>query len=284
MPRNSIATLDLPGPRPFSFSIREGKPFDLSVGFFTPPNASEWYWPLSGVFVQDELFLFTLVVHEEGGGSLGFGIGKTVVIHVKNPLDDDPFAWKSVTVDVPFTSAELQWAAATSYDEHAGMVYILGMRAQTDAVLARIRADDLVSDRLAAMEVLRSDGTFVHASPEAAPGMKMLFNGMVAETSLFWNGVLKQWYVLIIPPFMNQVKIRTASELAGPWSAERNIYAIPAPFVQHNNFAYAPKAHPELATSPNEIIWTYNSNALDSINPPTPIYIPQVIRTIISPS
>jgi hypothetical protein len=99
-----------------------------------------------------------------------------------------------------------------------------------------------------------------------------------------WNDVFNSYYILDIPPFSFNINIQFSANITGPWSEPTTIYEIPPPWNNLESvFCYAPKSHPELASSPSELIITFMSNTYDirKLKKNPAIYIPQVLRVSV---
>ena len=78
----------------------------------------------------------------------------------------------------------------------------------------------------------------------------------------------------------DQIIARTAPEPWGPWSAPRLVYCCPETTWSDRIFCYAAKAHPMLATQPNELIITYAANSYDlsQVVNDAQLYWPRFVR------
>jgi len=74
-----------------------------------------------------------------------------------------------------------------------------------------------------------------------------------------------QRYVLVCTEngLSDKVIARTAPEPWGPWGAPRVVYGCPEAAWSQRVFCYAAKAHPMLASQPDELIISYAANSYD---------------------
>jgi len=99
---------------------------------------------------------------------------------------------------------------------------------------------------------------------------------------LWFHATMRLWYIPLVEG--TKLILRTAQTLTGPWSSHV-VYDLPERWSPEGDyFAYAVKAHPELAAE-GEIVLTYNVNMIN--NPDmgrlfeageADAYVPQFLR------
>ena len=79
--------------------------------------------------------------------------------------------------------------------------------------------------------------------------------------------------------------MRLAPRPEGPWSEPRTVYSVPDLSRSPQYFSYAGKAHPELATRPNDLVITYAVNSSDFGDHfrDEDLYWPRFIRVVMEP-
>eukprot|EP00937_MAST-01D_sp_MAST-1D-sp2_P000062 g62.t1 len=189
-------------------------------------------------------------------------------------------------------------------------LYLLGRdhagTAGWPALLGRVPLGALLGGDKAWAAALQFWGADASAPPATPPSWRALpgaggiralrlapiFDGAPPETSLHWSGAMERWTVLSIPFGSDELQIRWAERLTGPWSAPETIYTLPPPFSLSPVFAYSPKVHPELASAPAaasapgvaEMVVTFMSNSVNAsfVRAHTEVYVPQPVRVWVS--
>ncbi len=97
---------------------------------------------------------------------------------------------------------------------------------------------------------------------------------------------LKKWIAVLSYPklFSDKIVVRSASQLAGPWSKGKVIYRIAQmqkgkAGYDKDTFCYAAKEHPEFRR-PGSLLLTYVCNTMNvrKLTSELDIYFPQVVR------
>ncbi len=118
------------------------------------------------------------------------------------------------------------------------------------------------------------------------------------EFSVNWSATLRRFVAiqvsggsvfgkwLGVPEAAVTVSVRTAANVAGPWSTEQVAYTIPRPdpldgYPSYSPFAYTARAHPEQ----NGADWvvTYNVNDNGRFPPDRSSYYPMVLKLSLTP-
>lgn len=151
-------------------------------------------------------------------------------------------------------------------------------------LLTRIPLKGL-NDPSDSLESLEANGKWVGGlKPDEA---KHVMENGASEMSVRYDKTRKKWIAVLVDPagFSDNVYLRTAPSLTGPWTKGSVIYHMPEmdkekPGYDANTFCYAAKEHPEFETSANEIMFTYvcNTTAVKKLESELNIYHPQVVR------
>lgn len=101
MPRNSVALLNTSAGKPTSDNqhfIRSHDGNPQHWGFFSPENATQWYWPIAGVQLDGDLYVIADRMGPGSGGLFNFVTAGVDVLHVPQPSLVDPLAWPNPTI------------------------------------------------------------------------------------------------------------------------------------------------------------------------------------------
>ena len=260
----------------FHGNSSDGKPAAL----ITPDDGKGWFWLFDGVMTRGKLFLFLAQIEPTTGkGAFGFHQTGAWLGEVSNPLAP-PTGWHVVQKQIPFaqfgTNGNYSFGSAVLATN--GFVYIFGAREQKGAgktmILARAPETDL--GNFAAWQFRAHDDWTTNAADLAD-----LCSGMASEYSVSWLPALRR-YVLICTEngLSEKIMARTASEPWGPWSAATVVYRCPEMTRDRRTFCYSAKAHPMLASTPDELIATYAANSfeLGRVLDDAQLYWPRFVR------
>lgn len=243
------------------------------TGIFTFPNTNQYYWPMAGSILINKLFITGNAVSTSNDTGEWIPIVGTNFILVDNPMST-PSSWQYTVYTVPHTNANLNWTSAAVKQE--SWLYIFGAQKAsdqaitTDTVLSRITLENAEASDWTEMEYWSNKNKWeknISSSNDLGiiPGLPG-----TSEMSIAYNDTFG-WYTVQIPAFTFDVHFYTAKNLIGPWVDQGKIYTIPQPWnptagsdSTTSFFVYAAKVHPELATSENEIVLTYNINQMDT--------------------
>lgn len=246
MIRNSLAVQELPGDPRFFWRTKEGKPADA----FDCAVPGEWYWPLSGQRTGPVLRLFMMRLKAQGSGAFGFAVTANELFTIENP-DAPPAEWTIRRKELPFRG--FTFGAASVVDD--GKAYVFGHRTgSTDVLVARV-PEAALDD----FDQWRFHGPHGwHYTDLCMP----VFKGGATEMSVSRIG--GRFVAVHSGPFLSpEIQVRTALTPTGIWSEPRTVYRCPDAAWKKGYFCYAAKAHPELASVPNELVITYACNSQD---------------------
>jgi hypothetical protein len=253
----------------------DGKPLAL----ITPSDGKGWFWLFDGVTAHDKLFLFLVQIERTnkksvfGFRQIGLWLGE-----VSNPLAP-PTQWHIEQRKIPFAqfTGDERRSFGSAVLAADGFTYIFGARERTGPaktmILARAPADSLAD--FAAWQFRTRDGWSTNVA-----GAADLCSGVASEYSVSWLPALRQFVLICTENGLSpNILARTAPEPWGPWSEPMVVYRCPETWDK-KVFYYAAKAHPMLASSPDELIITYAANSFDfsQIINDTRLYWPRFVR------
>lgn len=282
--RNSIGIQDLsttpPGRVTFYWDITDGVP----GSFFMAENFERdyIYWPLTATQVDGELFVFAPTIFADDPNS--FSVGELHLLRVPNPLDPPP-QWKKIVTPLGVGRNHQQFCAAAYVIKP--YIYLLGFdETQTQKptercmVLARSNIQLLrkgLGRQSMEFWVRGERGNYWAKEPE---NLVPLFKPGTTETSIQYFREWNQYVCLTHSWGKPEIMLVSAPALTGPWSKPMVIYSVPEMVHNKNYVLTAVKAHPELATSGDEIVLTYVINTTDffSLFSNPNIYYPRFVR------
>lgn len=277
MIRNSIAIQTGDDPSRASITFYWGSDVDGVPTDFFPPTGNQWYWPGHGVRVGGRLLLFLGRVRGSQGG-LGFEVGSWNAVMVRNP-DAEPPQWEIVPLGTPLNplGVVVGFAGALLHEEY---VYAFGAQEPVKShpifvarwPVERVRQSNLRAPQWWAGADMGwvKDGTPVPRWP--------LFEDGQSELTIHYDEVSRRFLAFQTVGFgAAELAMRSASELAGPWTAPTSVYRPPEA-DRDNVLIYSAKAHPQLSGA--DLVLTYATNLLqfeaqvaDSL-----IYYPRFVR------
>lgn len=283
-------------PEFFHGTTPDGKP----EAFFKPEDGRGYFWPMHGVRTDDAkprggnaalrgLWLFLHQIENvKSGGPFGFKAVGCWLAHVPNP-DDPPDRWRVSQIKVPFTEIAAEGALffGGGVMREGRWVYIGGTDSRPETK-TRFGHGGLVLARAPAGRV----GDFKHwrflASGKWQKDFKkvtLVFADVASEFSLsYLPGAKKYVAVYMAGGIFGTIVVRLAPAPEGPWSEPRPVFRCPEQDWPAKAFCYSAKAHPELATSPDELVITYAANSWDfgMLFSEPRLYWPRFVRVRIS--
>jgi len=265
MIRNSLAiqtlNADGTGAVEFFWKTGSGHPADA----FAPDSGPGWLWPLSGLRIGDTLYLFLTQLIESKSG-LGFASYRSILLLISNP-DELPQRWQTRQVEIPFfhhsENGDLNFGIASFVE--GDFVYVYGVREDwtqgmggRSVIIARTPAKALRQPDFSAWRFY-SAGAWTDDLPKATA----LFAEAGAEMSVSYLAGVKKFAAVYSLVFSPETVARLAPRPEGPWEKPTVLYKCPEVSWNKRYGCYAGKAHPELATTANELIVTYAANSQD---------------------
>lgn len=257
--------------------------------FFVPDAEADWvrsakqeadplayYWPFGGFIVHDTLFVGLLrVVHSLPRGlfNLPFRLAGMDLARIEN-FRDDPMDWR---IQLSTFSDNRQAFPGSAFALTASHLHAFAFFDRGDGhaprMLSRIdleALEDWRPDLSDALEYLAIDRRW-RAGFEPDDAL-IVMRDDASEMSVHFDSESQTWIATYSPleranstPAATPVLVRSAPDLAGPWSEPEEIFTIPetnpGPLgdVDENLFCYAAKAHPQFS-SQTELVITYVCN------------------------
>ncbi len=285
MVRNSIgiSTCESNGNWTIEYVIRgaeSGQPRD----FFESRDPSYWYWALDGFLHGETLWVTLLCIrHKEGATSEVFsfetcGADLAKVTH----LGASPQEWAIEYFPlVPDGVGAYPSATAVVEGEYA-YIFALYEEGSRPMVLTRLPLARL-EDPAENLEYLAGDGTW--KSGLVPSQAKPVMDRGASEMSVRYHSGRQEWLAVMINPDLpsEEVFLRTAKSLRGPWTASQVLYRIPdmrptSPTYDPDTFCYAAKEHPQYR-QPGKILLTYvcNTMKVKKLETNLSIYFPKAV-------
>lgn len=261
-----------------------------AISYFSPKDQSHWYWAMDGFLAHGDLFVSLLCVRKPAHpktAAFNFETCGTDLARVSH-LDRDPSQW---TVAIhPLVPDGVHAYPSASIVVSGSYVYLFALyeHGERPLLLTRIALDGLNAPAKSLQYLDHSGAWKAGFSPSDA--RQVLHSGNT-ELSVRYHSKERRWFAVLMDPhgFSGKVLLRTAPELAGPWSREQVVYSVPemqnTASRDKNVFCYAAKEHPEYATAQTMLI-TYVCNTTDvsSLATNHKIYFPKAVRVPIPPN
>jgi hypothetical protein len=278
-----ISTCDASGNWHLNYVIKHDKK-GQAQSYFSPSDPNHWYWALDGFAANGDLWVTLLCIRhakQPGPWAMDFETCGSDLAQVSH-LDRDPQNWK-VTIR-PLVADGVNAYPSASTVVHDGYAYLFALyeSGARPLLATRIPLSGLTSPQKN-LQYLSSDGTWMPGFDPAKA--KPVMEKGSSELSIRYHPSRKEWAAVLLKPegFSDQVILRTAPDLSGPWTEGEVLYHIPemqpGPHRDKNVFCYAGKEHPEFESS-HDLVFTYVCNTMDVPGLVTnhDIYHPQVIR------
>lgn len=257
----------------------DGKP----AAFVTPDDDDGYFWIFDGIQTTKGLFFFLpRIRHLEVTSGFPFkGIGMSLA-HIANP-DATPDKWQVTQAKVPFShygdDGTIAFGSATM--RLGDYVYIYGFDSvpregsekTNRMIVARVREDEFGD--FSAWRVLCGGEwgrDWEHADA--------LFPGVATEFSVSYVPGIQHYAAVYSAGLSGVIELRLSPAPEGPWGDPITVFDVPDKNWHEKAFSYAGKAHPELATTPNEMVLTYACNSMnfDDLFNDARLYWPRFVR------
>lgn len=258
--------------------------------FVTPDEGEGYFWLFDGIQTSKGLYFFLLrVEYLDVPGGFPFRLIGMSLAYVSNPTDT-PDKWKITQCRVPFCEftgdGDILFGSATL--KVGDYIYIYGVNSS-----AKDKEGKRISNMLVARVPENQFGDF--------PAWKFLSGGKwgsdFENADPLFPGIATEFSVSYIPGIKHYAAVYTAAGISGiidvrlsptpegPWSEPIRAFECPDRLWHKSSFSYAAKAHPELATAPNELIVTYATNSTDfpDLFNDARLYWPRFVRLTFSP-
>ncbi len=265
-------------PEFFYGASADGKP----DSFIKPIDGKGYYWIFSGTRTKAALYFFLQQVETVNSKSVfGFKMTGTWLAEIANP-DNAPAQWKIKQTKLPFGdfSGKGDRVYGSSLLREGDYAYVYGVdgrkvnkRGRDGMIVARVPADkfsDFDEWRFLANGKWQED--WKQVTPLCGP--------MATEYSVTWLPGVKKFAAVTSEGLSGTIKLRLSPTPIGPWGKPAQIFECPELKWPGKAFCYAAKAHPELATAPDELVITYAANSWDfwQLFRDSRLYWPRFIR------
>lgn len=283
MINNSVGIQSLDTNEPVQFyygAATDGTP----KAFVTPDDNEGHFWLFDGTQTSRGLYFFLLRVKHLGGeGAFSFRLTDMSLAHVPNP-DASPDKWEVTQCRVPFSrftnEGDILFGSATL--RVADYIYTYGvssMRGETGGRSTTMVVARVPEGQFGAFTAWRfwSGGNWGSDLEQA----NALFTGISTEFSVSYVPAIDHYVAVYTEAgILGNILVRLSPAPEGPWSEPVNVFECPDKEWHKGAFSYAAKAHPELSTSPNELLVTYatNSNQFDDLLTDARLYWPRFVR------
>jgi Domain of unknown function (DUF4185) len=259
----------------------KGQPLD----FFQAQHKDTWYWALDGFFYKNDLWVTLLCMRDAPKSTpiaLGFETCGADLAKISG-LESDPQRW-SVKYFPFVPDGKHAYPSATALVE-GEYVYIFALleTGSRPMLLTRIPLNGLYAPA-EHLQYLSKSGTW---KPGLSPAdaMNVMKHGN-SEMTVRYHPSLKKWVAILNYPksLSDKIVVRTAPQLAGPWSEGKVIYRIPEmqkgeAGYDNDTFCYAAKEHPEFRQSGSLLItYACNTMKVQKLTSELNIYFPKVVR------
>lgn len=278
-----ISTCDAQGNFHLQYVIRHNAKGEAE-SYFSPSNPEHWYWAMDGFVHGKDLWVTLLCIRhapKPQPWAMDFATCGTDLAKVSH-LDRDPQQWNVQYYPVVPDGAKSYPSASAVVSGKYVYLFSLYELDGRPLQVTRIPLAGL-NDPRKNLEYLTADGSWKPGyDPTKA---KAIMQPGSTELSVRYHPDLKKWLAITVRPdgFSDQVILRSAADLIGPWSAPKVIYHIPemmpGPKRDADTFCYAGKEHPEFE-SKGQLVFTYVCNTMDVPKLATKydIYFPRVVQ------
>ncbi|MBN2090148.1 DUF4185 domain-containing protein [candidate division KSB1 bacterium] len=256
--------------------------------FFINENHSGFLWPLSAVLMNRKIYVFTVrILMENPELPFSFRVTGNEIGVIEN-YESAPEKWEINYHPLTWDEKTGTFGSYLLINQH--YLYIYGFRKEEpgwDADLKQIVARIAIEDSATMMDMKHwefLDGT-TSSWHQNRDKLVPMFNQANTELSVsFLKGIKKFVLVGYSQKRENYISLRFSETPFGPFSEPTIIYHCPEGQWSPDYFCYAAKAHPELATTENELIISYVTNSKDfhACLKDLRIYFPKFLRVRIN--
>ncbi|MDX9760527.1 MAG: DUF4185 domain-containing protein [Desulfomonilia bacterium] len=251
---------------------------DSPEPFFRSPGPS-WFWPGSGVLVENNLVIFLMEI-EAADNELGFDAAGWTAVIVKNPRAE-PSRWNIQRLKTPANEFGVIIGSAGSMALD-GYLYAFGtQRTDHDAYLVRwTLADAARGDLMHPQWWTGRTGWMDQGLLGHLPGPVLADAQM--EFTVHYEKAAARFLEIQTEGFPEGCLVyRRAMSLTGPWSGKKHLYCPHATGDEPVLF-YAGKAHPCLEGA--DLVCTYAANSLNErrVLKGHDLYYPAFVRVSVT--
>lgn len=288
MINNSAAILDSGCKKPAIFfynTAQDGKP----ASFVTPEDGRGYFWLFGATMTSKGLYMFLArVEHSDASPAFPFRLFGMSLGHVSEP-SSSPLDWNITQWAVPFTRFDKDHSIffGSAVMKVGSDVYVYGLDSRPVGEPAERKSAMIVAcapeDKLGNFDAWR----FYSGSKWTRDweNCDRLFEGCPTEYSVSYVPGIKRYAAVYTEGgIFGNIMIRFAPKPEGPWGEPIKVFDCPDKHWHEKTYSYAAKAHPELATSPNELIVTYatNSTHFPDLFDDARLYWPRFVRLVIA--
>jgi hypothetical protein len=258
-----------------------------TYGFFSPVQTNinttpQNYWPISAIYINNEMYVICERVLSTGLDMLGVDILKLNTIPYNDP-SQWTYEYKST---IPGISNNI--TIGNAFINSDNYVYLYGSinGPKYNGIVTKISYDNFLNGHWELLEVYTNNSWSLYYS-SAIP--KIIYSPLPLTSAIIWHPYMSKWIMLSIDIFVygNQVGLFYSDKLEGPWDGPIFIYTVPEKYIiSYNILWYAPNFHPEfmINNNTNEIYWSYNINSFQASDLITDLslYTPKIIRTVVN--
>jgi len=277
-----ISTCDPSGKWNLSYIVKHDAA-GHAISYFSPSEPTHWYWALDGFYAKGDLWVTLLCIRHPSKAApwaMDFETCGSDLAQVSG-LQGDPQHWKVTIRPLVADGAKAYPSATTLVKGQYAYLFALYEHGTRPLLVTRLPLSGL-TDPSKNLEYLADDGTWKPGF-DPAHAKEIMHEGST-ELSIRYNQTEKQWRAVLLKPggFTDEVILRTAPHLIGPWTQGETIYHIPemlpGPHRDKDVFCYAGKEHPEFEHG--DLLFTYVCNTMNVPGLVTnlDIYHPQVVR------
>ena len=261
---------------------------DYPQPIFKSSNIQNKFWPTEIFEFNNTLYvaLHEVAPKPESDDDLfNFTLTATVLAEVKEFRKKTPDNWDVTYYEWPDSFDPNDWNGAMTIN--GKYLYTFVGRHRKEYNLVRILKSDLTTP-LVSMEYFTSNGRWSPGYDRKSA--QVLIEGS-AGGSVVYHKKVRKWIMIYGPDFLsNEIHIRCAESITGPWSKPQVIYNVPELLPgernYHNtNFAYGAREHPAIAeVMGGGAVITYdcNSSNFNLLVHAMEIYTPKILQVDIS--
>lgn len=230
--------------------------------FFVSKDPSIIYWPRAGFYYGGEVYVFLSKIHKEPKkGMWGFE-NKGTMLAIISSIHLAPRDWKIRYVDLPL--GPKIWGAAAvvlnGLDGKYAYIFSAVGNENHPVILLRMPLPQLkLETPTVSIEMLTETGDW--QSKIKLKKAKIVIPSAATEMSVHFDK--KEWVAIYSSSFISKspgVVYRSAPQMDGPWSEEKEIYSYKEPIKDRDVFCYAAKAHAGMGKDDSSWVITYVCN------------------------
>jgi hypothetical protein len=228
----------------------------------TPADGKGWFWLFDAARIHDKLFLFLpQFEHTADQSVFGFRQIGLWLGEVSNPLAP-PLRWRVTQKRIPFvqTDGNGRYSFGSAVVVTNGYIYVYGTRESGPGkTMILARAPETAVGDFGSWQFRTGDDW----STNAADAIN-LCDRLASEYSVTWLPALRKFVLICTDNGLSEkILARTAPDPWGPWSTAEVVFRCPETTWDKSIFCYAAKAHPMLASRPDELVVTYAANSFE---------------------